>query len=134
MGTQPVAEPPVLNRMIRLARVDRTDSGENVTVTIQAKAQVGERELDTAAVAICVQFAEVDGAGMSVDWLKPIWLSIPPWENFSSKTLAVRFPGTARELVGFVVRTYYHRQMQDVAGVPPSLRPLAPIPMAGGTP
>jgi pSer/pThr/pTyr-binding forkhead associated (FHA) protein len=134
VGTQPVAEPPVLNRMIRLARVDRTDSGENVTVTIQAKAQVGERELDTAAVAICVQFAEVDGAGMSVDWLKPIWLSIPPWENFSSKTLAVRFPGTARELVGFVVRTYYHRQMQDVAGVPPSLRPLAPIPMAGGTP
>jgi hypothetical protein len=120
--------------MIHLARVDRTDSGENVTVTIQAKAQVGERELDTAAVAICVQFAEVDGAGMSVDWLKPIWLRIPPWENFSSKTLTVPFPGKARDLVGFVVRTYYHRQMQDVAGVPPSLRPLAPIPMAGGTP
>jgi hypothetical protein len=133
-ATQPPAEPPVLNRMIRLTRVDRTDSGDSVTATIQAKAQVGERELDTAAVAICVQFAEVDGAGMNVNWLKPIWAPIPPWENFSSKSLAIRFPGTARELVGFVVRTYYHKQLQDVAGVPPSLRPLAPIPVPGGTP
>jgi len=131
---QPPAEPPVLNRMIRLARVDRNDTGESVTVTIQAKAQVGERELDTAAVAICVQFAVVDGAGMGVNWLKPVWLPIPPWENFSSRTLTVRFPGAARELVGYVVRTYYHKQMQDVWGVPQSLRPLAPIPMAGGTP
>jgi len=133
-GTQPPTEPPVLNRMIRLTRVDRTDNGETINVVLQAKAQVGERELDTTAVAICVQFAAVDGAGLGVDWLKPIWIPIPPWENFSSKTFAVRFPGTARELVGFVARTYYHRQMQDVVGVPPSLRPLAPIPVAGGAP
>jgi pSer/pThr/pTyr-binding forkhead associated (FHA) protein len=133
-GTQPQAEPLVLNRMIRLVHVDRSDNGENVSVTIQAKAQVGERELDPSAVAICVQYAVVDGAGMGVDWLKPIWLPIPSWENFSSKTLSARFPGTGRELVGIVVRTYYHRQMQDVWGVPQSLRPLAPIPVAGGPP
>jgi len=124
----------VLNRMIRLARVDRTDLGESPAVTIQAKAQVGERELDTSAVAICVQFAAVDGAGLGVDWHKPIWLPIPAWDNFSTKSFTVQFPGPARTLVGFVVRTYYHRQMQDVVGVPPSLRPLAPVPAAGGTP
>jgi hypothetical protein len=104
------------------------------TVTIQAKAQAGERELNTAAVAIVVQFAAVDGAGLGVDWRKPVWLTIPAWENFSSKTFTVRFPGTAHELVGFVVRTYYHRVMQDVAAVPPSMRSLAPIPSPEGSP
>jgi pSer/pThr/pTyr-binding forkhead associated (FHA) protein len=126
------AEPIVLKRMIRIARVDRTETGGSVSITIQAKAQVGERELDTLAVAICVQFAAVDGAGTGVNWRKPIWLSIPTWENFTSKAFTVRFPGSARELVGFVVRTYYHKQMQDIAAAPPSLRPLAPDPSTGG--
>ncbi len=56
----------MLNRVIRLARVERSDNGDVATVTIQAKAQAGERELNTAAVAIGVQFATVDGAGPGV--------------------------------------------------------------------
>lgn len=132
VAAQPPAEPTVLNRMVRIVRVDRTESGGSVSVTIQAKAQVGERELDPAAVAICVQFAALDGVGLSVDWRKPLWLPIPPWENFTTKVFTVRFPGTSHELVGFVVRTYYHQQMQDVAAAPLSLRPLAPNPLVGG--
>jgi pSer/pThr/pTyr-binding forkhead associated (FHA) protein len=129
-----IAEPPLLNHVIRLARVERSDNGDVATVTIQAKAQAGERELNTAAVAIGVQFAAVDGAGLGVDWRKPVWLPIPAWENFSTKTFTVRFPGAAHELVGFVVRTYYHRMMQDVAAVPPSMRSLAPVPVPEGSP
>jgi pSer/pThr/pTyr-binding forkhead associated (FHA) protein len=128
----PVTEPAVWNRMIRIARVDRSESGGTVSITVQAKAQVGERELNTAAVAICVQFAALGGAGSSVVWREPIWLPIPHWENFSTKSFTVRFPGAPREFVGFVVRTYFHKQMQDIAAAPPSLRPLAPIPPVGG--
>jgi len=129
----PVAEPAVWNRMIRLARVDRSESGGTVNITIQAKAQVGERELNTGAVALCVQFAALGGTGSSVVWREPIWLPIPQWDNFSTKSFTVRFPGSPREFVGFVVRTYYRRQMQDIAATPPSLRPLAPLPQLGGT-
>jgi hypothetical protein len=128
-----IAEPALLNRMIRIARVERSDNGDIASAVVQAKAQAGERELNTSAVAICVQFA-VHGAGLGVDWRQPVWLVTPPWENFSSKTFTVRYPGTAHELAGFVVRTYYHRVMQDVAAVPPSLRPLAPTPTAEGSP
>jgi pSer/pThr/pTyr-binding forkhead associated (FHA) protein len=128
----PVSEPAVLNRMIRLARVDRSESSGAVNITVQAKAQVGERELNTTMVAICVQFAALGGTGSSVVWRDPIWLPIPQWENFSTKSFTVRFPGGPREFVGFVVRTYYRKQMQDIAAGPPSLRPLAPIPLLGG--
>jgi hypothetical protein len=126
------AEPTVLKRMIRIPRVDTSKVGDSVSITIQAKAQVGERELDTLAVAICVQFAAVDGSGSGASWRKPIWLSIPAWENFTSKAFSVKFPGSAREYVGYVVRTYYHKQMQDIAAAPPSLRTLAPDPSIGG--
>ncbi len=128
-----VAEPAIWNRMIRIVRVDRSESGGAMSLTVQAKAQVGERELNTAEVVICVQFAALGGAGSSVVWRDPIWLPIPQWENFSTKPFTVRFPGAPREFVGFVVRTYFRRQMQDIAAVPPSLRPLAPLPLVGGT-
>jgi pSer/pThr/pTyr-binding forkhead associated (FHA) protein len=130
----PPTEPMVLNRMIRITRMDRNDNGDAVSIAIQVKAQVGERELNTAAVAICVQFATVDGGGFGVDWREPIWLKIPAWDNFTSRGFTVRYPGVAHELIGFVVRTYYHRQMQDIGAVPPSLRPLAPNPPPGGAP
>jgi FHA domain len=131
-STSPVAEPAVWNHMIRIVRVDRSESGGAVSITVQAKAQVGERELNTAAVAICVQFAALGGTGSSVVWREPIWLPIPKWENFSTKSFTVRFPGAPREFVGFVVRTYFRKQMQDIAATPPSLRPLAPIPPPRG--
>lgn len=129
-----MTEPSLLNRMIRIIRAERSDNGDVASAVVQAKAQVGERELSPSAVAICVEFAIADGAGSGVGWRQPVWLAIPPWENFSTKTFTVRYPGSAHELAGFVVRTYYHRVMQDVAAVPPSLRPLAPIPTAGGSP
>jgi pSer/pThr/pTyr-binding forkhead associated (FHA) protein len=131
-SAQPVAEPAVLNRMIRIVRVDRTESSGAVNISVQVKAQVGERELSTGMVGICVQFAALGGTGSSVVWRDPIWLPIPQWENFSSKSFSIHFPGAPREFVGFVVRTYYRKQMQDVAAAPPSLRPLVPLPLLGG--
>lgn len=127
-------EPPLLNRVIRISRLERSDNGDVATVVIQAKAQVGERELNVAAVAISVQFAVVEGPGKGAAWRNPVWLAIPAWDNFSSKTFTVRYPGAARELVGVVVRTYYHRTMQDVVAVPPTLRASAPVPVAEGSP
>jgi hypothetical protein len=126
--------PSVLNRMIRIVRVDRSESGGVAVLTIQAKAQVGERELDTRAVAICVQFA-ANGATQNVIWRDPIWLGIPAWENFKNKLFTVRFPGASGEMAGFVVRTYYRNQLQDIAVSPPALQaPPTPAPIPGGTP
>jgi hypothetical protein len=126
------AIPSVLNRMIRLVRVDRSESGGVVTLKIQAKAQVGERELDIAAVAICVQFAERGDNGQNVAWRNPIWLQIPAWENFKNKIFTVRFPGAPHDLTGFSVRTYYRGQLQDVAMAPTSVPPPPnPVPKGG---
>jgi pSer/pThr/pTyr-binding forkhead associated (FHA) protein len=129
----PAMVPSVLNRMIRIVRVDRRESGGVATLTIQAKAQVGERELDTQAVAICVQFA-ANGAAQSIVWRDPIWLKISAWENFKNKLFTVQFPGAASEMVGFVVRTYYRNQLQDIAIAPASLQPPPPGAMPGGAP
>ena len=126
--------PTVLHRMIRIVRVDRSDAGNMVTLTILAKAQVGERELDAAAVALCVQFASFEGGTANVVWRDPMWLSIPAWDNFASKTFTVRFQSTPRELAGFVVRSYYRNEVQDIAATPPSLRALAPLPEPGTPP
>jgi hypothetical protein len=125
--------PAVLNRMIRIVRVDRSESAGVATLSIQAKAQVGERELDTSAVAICVQFAVSSGATQNLGWREPVWLAIPAWQNFNNKMFTVRFPGAAGELAGFVVRTYYRNQVQDIAIAPSSLQPLPPHPVPGGT-
>ena len=124
--------PVVLHRMIRIVRVDRSESANAVTLTIQAKAQVGERELNVSAVGLCVQFATLDTPPPNVVWRDPIWLRIPAWDNFASKAFTVRFPGASRELAGFVVRSYYRNELQDVAATPPSLRALAPNPVSGG--
>jgi len=115
-------------------RVDRSESGNAATITILAKAQVGERELDVSAVGLCVQFASPDGSTSNVVWRDPIWLRIPAWENFTSKAFTVRFPGPPRELAGFVVRSYYHHELQDVAAAPASLQALAPTPVSGAVP
>ena len=128
----PAAQPTVLNRMIRIVRVDRSESGGGIALMIQAKTQVGERELDVAAVALCVQFAASGEGEQNVVWRDPIWLHIPSWENFTSKVFTVRFPGAPREMMGFVVRTYYHNQLQDIAAAPLSLQPSAPNPIPGG--
>jgi pSer/pThr/pTyr-binding forkhead associated (FHA) protein len=135
--TPSAAVPTVLNRMIRIVRVDRSENEGVATLSIQAKAQVGERELDTSAVAICVQFAVPGGTAKGAAWREPVWLAIPAWENFKNKVFTARFPGAASELAGFVVRTYYRNQLQDIAVAPASLQsfvPLAPNPVPGGAP
>jgi pSer/pThr/pTyr-binding forkhead associated (FHA) protein len=121
-------EPSVLNRLIRILRVDRTDSGNVTTLGIAVRAQVGERELDTTATAINVQFFSRDSAGNPVAPGEPVWLRIPRWENFSTQTFTVPFRGPASQLAGYIVRTYYRRQLQDVAAVPPTLLSAASEP------
>ena len=82
-----VPAPVVLNRMIKIARVDG--------LRIQIKAQVAERELDPSQIAVSVQ------CGNEVKWLP-----VPQdWENFTSRTLTAPCPG--------IVRTYYRKKLQD---------------------
>lgn len=125
--TQP-AEPLVLNRLIRILRVDRADSGNATALSIAVRAQVGERELDTTVTAIAVQFFSRDGAGNLVATGESVSLRIPRWENFSVQTFNVPFRGPASQLAGYIVRTYYRRQLQDVAAVPPTLLSAASEP------
>ena len=120
-------EPVVLNRLIRIVRVDRVESGSAMTLNIVARAQVGERELDPRATAICVQFFTRDAAGRPLG-AEPLWLQIPRWENFTAQTFSVSFPGPAAQVAGYVVRTYYRQQLQDVSAVPPTLLAMAAAP------
>lgn len=122
------AGPEVLPRKIRILRAERSNNPDSVTVNIQARAQVGERQLDTAATAICVQFAALESPGGALRWQQPLWLQVAPWENFATKMFTARFAAPPQHLAGFVVRTYYRNQLQDVAAVPATLRPLAPLP------
>lgn len=90
----------VLNRMIKITRVDRTDAPDSVTLRIQVKAQVGERSIEASAVAVSVQCSGV-----------VTWLPVPAdWDNFTSRTLTARLSGACP---GYVVRTYYRQRLQD---------------------
>jgi predicted component of type VI protein secretion system len=107
--------PAVLNHMIRIVRIDRTDAPDAMTLHVLVKAQVGEREMDTAQVAISAEFAASPQP-------KEVWLNIPlTWENFSTKTLVARYFGSSSQVRGYIVRTYYRKQLQDVVAVPPTL-------------
>jgi predicted component of type VI protein secretion system len=120
--TAPATTPPVLNRMIKIQRVDRRDDTDGVTLQIQVKAQVGERELDTTALAIGVQFIASPEA-------KTVWVNFPvKWENFTARTFTARYAGSPRQLQGYVVRTYYRKQLQDAVAMPPSLLTTASTP------
>jgi hypothetical protein len=121
--TAPATTPPVLNRMIKIQRVNPRDDTEGVTLQIQVKAQVGERELDTTALAIGVQFV----ASREV---QTVWVNIPVnWENFTARTFTARYAGAPRQLQGYVVRTYYRKQLQDALAMPPSLLTTTPMPI-----
>jgi hypothetical protein len=118
----PPTTPLVLNRMIRIVRVDRQEDPDGVTLQIQFKAQTGERELDATAVAIGIQF-------VTSQEVKTVWLSIlGKWDNFAAKTFAARYGGSPQQLRGYVVRTYYRKQLQDAIAVPPSLLATTPPP------
>ena len=114
--------PPVLNRMIKILHVERREGSDGVTLQIQVRAQVGERELDAAAVAVGVQF-------IASPEMKSVWLNIPgKWENFTTRTFAVRYGNSPHQLQGYVVRTYYRKQLQDAVAAPPNLLVTTPTP------
>jgi hypothetical protein len=123
--------PNVLNRMLKILRVDRIDGSDNVALKIQVKAQVGERQLDASAAVVCVQFFGVgDAASGAPVPRKPVWLSAPPdWENFSTKTFTARFLGLPQQYAGYVVRTYYRKKLQDAVAAPATLLSAAPAPV-----
>lgn len=130
VGSAPApARPVVLTRMIRLERVQETVEKERLLLTVQARAQVGERTLDPRAVGLCVQFAVRGADDARSVWRYPFWLRIPAWDNFTARTFTVSFPGTTAEYGGYVVRSYYRGELQDVAAQPNSLLALTPDPM-----
>jgi len=120
-----VAVPPtVLNRMLKIVRVDRSSNAAGVTLQVVVKAQVGERELSPSAVAVSVQFFTTS------ETVKTLWLTVPSrWDNFSARTLAARFLGPPEQLRGYIVRTYYRKQLQDEVVAPPELLSTAPTTM-----
>ena len=111
------AAPVTLSRLLKIARIDHTDSATDRTLHIQDKAQVGERQLDPAAVSVSVQwFGAAGQAPVAQSLIVPA-----VWENFTSKQLTARFVGPPAQCAGYVVRTYYRKQLQDVSAVPPAL-------------
>jgi pSer/pThr/pTyr-binding forkhead associated (FHA) protein len=120
-ATEPTIVPPapseVLNRMLRVTRIDRSDAADSVTLRLQIKAQVSELHLEPGNIAIGVQFFSLPNKPGSA-----VWLNIPAdWENFSSRTFTVKFTGPPSQLAGYVVRTYYRKKLQDVSATPPSI-------------
>ncbi len=114
------ATPPVLNRMIKIQRADRKDATDGTTLQLRVVAQVGERTLDPASIAIAVQFVGPRDT-------KTFWMSVPrDWENFGYKTFAARWSGVPAQLRGYIVRTYYRKQLQDVVSVPTELAATMP--------
>ncbi len=117
------APPAVLNRMLRVVNVNRLDATNSVSLRFQVRSQVGERVLDTSAIAISVQWLTRAGSAAPI-WHAPVTLAIPAgWENFSAKTFTVRWDGTPAELQGGVIRTYYRDKLQDVTAQPATLLP-----------
>jgi len=114
-GQTPATE--VLNRMLRITRVDRSDATDSVTLRLQIKAQVGQRQIEPAEAGIGVQFFALSGKPKDI-----VWLNIPAdWENFSTRTFTVKLPEPPTQCAGFVVRTYYRKILQDVYAVPATL-------------
>lgn len=111
----PAPAPVVLGKMLRVMRVDQATAADGVKLTVLVKAQVSERVLRREVTGISVQFFAADVPG------EPQWLPIPAWENFSTKSFVVRYGGPPGKLAGFVVRTFYRGQLQDVYAQPPAL-------------
>ncbi len=125
----PAPRPVVLTRMIRIDRVNESLDDGRLLLTVQAKAQVGERVLDPRAVGLCVQFYFRNPDDSVTLWRHPLWLKIPDWDNFTSKAFTALFPGGPDEYGGYVVRSYYRDQLQDAVAKPISLLAQTPEPM-----
>lgn len=121
-ASQPApATPVVLTRKIRVVSLERTATG----LKIVARAQVGERTLDTKLVTVTVERFIVDAQNRTVSAGAPVAVPIPSsWQNFESTTLAVRLAAPTKRDAGIVVRTFYRGELQDVAVSSPALLTL----------
>lgn len=134
-ATAPAASvPAVLDRMIRITRIERTDAAAHVTLNLIVKAQVAERALDPSHVAISIQLFGFDGTGQPRPALDPFWVNVPAWDNFSSKSFAIRYPLPPSQFAGCVARTFYRGRPQDIAAMPPELFAVAPALTPPGRP
>jgi len=117
----PVA-PATLNRMLKIVKVERVDGAANVTLRIQIKAQVRERELDPTVVSVSVQCFNPANKLLATQEL-----TVPAnWENFSPKQLHAHFNVLPAQCAGYVVRTYFRKQLQDVSASSPAVAGVAP--------
>ena len=118
--TVPVT-PPTLSRMLKIARVDPLNGAADVTLRIQIKAQVGERQLDLDAVSVSVLCFGLNKPPLRQELTAPT-----NWENFSSKQMLAHFNIPPAQVAGYVVRTYYRKQLQDQWASSPDLAARAP--------
>jgi len=61
---------------------------------------------------ICVQFLDRAYAGRASAWLEPTWVNIGAGE-FHGKTFEIRLALAPKLVAGYVVRSFYRRQLQD---------------------
>jgi hypothetical protein len=107
----------VLNRKLLIAAVDRRDSSDTVQLQIRVKAQVGDRELDTTAARVTVEFfvRNTDTPGqVKPAQDKPLLLNTANWENFQTRTFRAQLALPPSRCAGYIVRTYYRDELQDV--------------------
>ncbi len=121
------ARPVVLNRMLRLVRVDEQIGRDRVQLRLIVRAQVGERELDPRVAAAAIHFFVRADSEKTLPMRTPLWLNMGGLRNFSTKTFTVRFPGTPAQYGGYVVQTYYRDAIQDIAAAPPALAERVPV-------
>ena len=113
--------PVVLNRQLCIMRVDRVDGTNNVALRIQVHGGVGERDLNSRVAAVSVQFFRVSSMNSAVA-LEVLWLPMPArWDNYATQKFAAQFNGLPSQYAGYVVKTYYRNQLQDMKAEPPSL-------------
>ena len=109
----PATAPEILSRMLKIVRINRSDA---TTLRILVLARVGDRQLDPGAITVSVQCFRAPAKPGAT-----LWLTIPArWENFSSQELIAHLPEPS---AGYIVRTYYRQQPQDVEANPPGLLP-----------
>jgi predicted component of type VI protein secretion system len=120
--------PAVLTRKLHIASVERRDAADHVQLHIRVKAQVGDRELDTSAARVTVEFfvRSPDNPGQVTPAQDvPLQMNTANWENFQTRTFRAQLAVPLSRCAGYIVRTYYRDELQDVA-VTAGLESVAP--------
>ncbi len=128
-GSPTAPQPQILNRMIRLIKVEEQLGPDQVRLRVTLRAQVGERRLDPSVTAVAVRFFVRADGEKTLPMRTPLWLNVEGLKNFSTRAFHVRFPGTPAQYAGYVIQTYYRGILQDVAAAPPALADRAPNPL-----